>query len=124
MDMRNGASTCQQSFHHATHSLQVVFSGGMTKDGVTPLDAHDANQFFIVRLDGQRLFSEILGLADLRAPDNYIEICLDISHEQLKLAYSTSLEVESPCQVSTRSALYAPKGLCIEKNSACSAAAC
>eukprot|EP00931_Biecheleriopsis_adriatica_P056979 TRINITY_DN33798_c0_g1_i1.p1 TRINITY_DN33798_c0_g1~~TRINITY_DN33798_c0_g1_i1.p1 ORF type:complete len:497 (-),score=49.57 TRINITY_DN33798_c0_g1_i1:31-1521(-) len=122
LSQRNGPSTCQAGFPEATHSLQVMFNGGMTKDGVTNVASSEAASVYDIRLNGQQLTTEILGLEDNENADNYHEICLRLSDDQLLAASEGSFTVETPCSGS--SALYGPKGLCSEAASACTATAC
>eukprot|EP00928_Gymnodinium_smaydae_P094911 TRINITY_DN8058_c0_g1_i1.p1 TRINITY_DN8058_c0_g1~~TRINITY_DN8058_c0_g1_i1.p1 ORF type:complete len:470 (+),score=47.77 TRINITY_DN8058_c0_g1_i1:77-1486(+) len=122
IDRQLGSSTCAVSFPQSTHSLQVLFNGGMTKDGVTRPALDEASLFYNVKLGTHQLNDEVLGLADATLPVNYDEICLRLSDEQLKAALQSNLTIETPCSGS--SALYGPKGLCSEASSACTATRC
>eukprot|EP00440_Ansanella_granifera_P070803 gb/GFBE01076841.1/.p1 GENE.gb/GFBE01076841.1/~~gb/GFBE01076841.1/.p1 ORF type:complete len:420 (+),score=21.22 gb/GFBE01076841.1/:1-1260(+) len=120
-----GPSTCKVSFSQATHSLQVMFNGGASKDGINHMDATGALTFFETKIAGSALGSaEVLGLADEGNPDNYFEICLKLTSLQLQSAQSGGMTVKTPCDTASNSALYGPKGMCAEANSACTATPC
>jgi len=122
LNQRNWPSTCKAAFPEATHSLQVMFNGGMSTDGVTSVPSGEAASVYDIQLNGQQLTTEILGLADNDNADNYHEICLRLSDDQLLAASQGRFTVETPCSGS--SALYGPKGLCSEAASACTATGC
>jgi hypothetical protein len=118
-----GPSTCLNDFPQATHSMQVIFSGGSTKDGINGMGSNEATTFFEVRIAKSTVNAAVLGLSDINA-DNYFEICLILTSVQVQTLQSGGMTVSTPCNAASNSDLYGPKGKCTEANSACTATPC
>lgn len=118
-----GASTCLNDFPQATHSMQVMFSGGSTKDGVNGMASTEATTFFEVKIANSIVDAAVLGLSDINN-DNYFEVCLNLTSSQVHALQSGGMTVKTPCAAASNSDLYGPKGKCTEANSACTATPC
>jgi len=113
---------CSSLFPSTTHVMRATFSGGVTTNGITSILPNNTNVFHLSTPSLASL--PYLGLADLGQEtgenlasadeyigdgDNYVDICLDLTHHPEVLSQDLSLRLL--CDASLEdSVLFPPKG--------------
>jgi len=93
IDLFRGRNDCRARFGDTTHVIQLVFYGGMTvffegyKGLPFDVDAEQHKQMFKVLFGSDRselATEKFLGLADAEDGDNFLDLCLKLTDEDVK----------------------------------------